>query len=270
MRRLTGVVALFLFVGVAEAQPTPWGAAPAPAEPGAPAAAPAGETPPPAATPAGEPAAVEAGDEGPTLTADELVAAALAGGTRADAGVAVDAGPEPTARSGKRPRAKRQTAAEPESSYLWEFLGVCVLLGLWLLARWQKRSQSAAHEVRTPPPPSAPRRPEELGWAIFNSVREDNLDQFRGLFLKGPEAVRVLGPEEAAAYLEHRSLGKLREALDRLTVRIPPDGTYAGCELFADGGCELVVDVGGEEALRVPVGTVDEIDGILRLREAGR
>ncbi len=263
MRRLLAVAALFLFVGAADAQPTPLGGGAA--------------DPPPETAPAAEEPVAAAGDDAaeepePELTAEELVAAALAGPP--DAGSVVDGGQaRRTGRKRKGPRKgmSAQKGEEEDSSYLPEFLGVCVLLGLWLLTRLQKRSQERAQAAaRTPPPPSAPRRPEELGHAIFQAVREDNLDSFRRLFLKGPEAVRVLGEEEAKSYLEQRSLGKLRKALDQLSVRIPPEGVYAGTELFADGFCELVVDVGGEEPLRVPVGIVDELDGILRIREAGK
>ncbi len=146
-----------------------------------------------------------------------------------------------------------------------KFLGLVGLLLLWLLARSEARRQSAGVPQR--PTRHAPISPDELGHAAFHAALDADLDEYRGLFLTGPEAANVLGPDAAEAYLGRRSLRVLEDALADFAARIPPGAHFDHAAMDGDDLCLITLRLDDDSKATLPLGSVSRVGRILRLRE---
>ena len=167
-----------------------------------------------------------------------------------------------------RPALRSTQPASPQpESYFLESLAVAGLLALWLLSRWQKAGAERKPR-RAAPSRSAPIKPEELGRAVLQAVREANLEAYRLLFLNGAEAVQAFGREAAEKYLDRRTLPMLQASLDALMSKVPGEATYQGARLDTDGTCVLRLKLPSGEELEVPAGSSVRVGAVLRLSEA--
>ncbi len=128
--------------------------------------------------------------------------------------------------TGARPPPPRKRWNPRKDKSTPKYLGLAALLLLWLLARSEERRKVATRVHR--PNRRTPISPNELGHAAVHAALEADIEEFRGLFLSGPEAAQVLGTERAAAYLDRRSLSFLEDALADLAARIPEGAHFRG------------------------------------------
>ncbi|GEM_PF-2885757 len=149
-----------------------------------------------------------------------------------------------------------------------KFLGLAALLLLWLLARNESRRQAPARVQR--PQRHSPITPTELGHAAFHAAIDADLDEYRGLFLSGPEAARVLGTAGAETYLNRRSLAALEDALADLAARIPDGAHFEEAAMEGENLCLLTLRLPDRSRATLALGSVAKVGRILRLREPSR
>ncbi len=172
-------------------------------------------------------------------------------------------------------RAPEQTAAAPPAKKRWnprkdentpKFLGLAALLLLWLLARNEARRNQARAAPRRPQR-RTPITPDELGHAAFHAAMDADLDEYRGLFLSGPEAAKVLGTAGAESYLNRRTLSALEDALADLAARIPQGAHFDHAALEGEDLCLITLRLPDQSRATLPLGSVVQVGRILRLRE---
>ncbi len=170
--------------------------------------------------------------------------------------------PKPTPRPRWNPRESKNTP---------KFLGLVALLLLWLLARSEGRRQAGLLPQR--PTRHSPISPDELGHAAFHAALDADLEEYRGLFLNGPEAALVLGTDGAEAYLGRRSLRALEDALAEFAARIPPGAHFDHATMDGEDLCLVTLRLDDDNKATLPLGSVSRVGRVLRLREpavAGR
>jgi len=140
------------------------------------------------------------------------------------------------------------------------WLVVAVLLLLWLLSRVTRR-RHALHRV---PVRRNPVSPEELGRLVFEAIRNQDLPEYRGLFLIGKEAREILG-EGAPSYLDEISPERLRSVLADLHGQLPAHAVFQGIEPHGSEGWTLLVRMKDEVVLSLPIGTTVKIGAMIRL-----
>lgn len=184
-----------------------------------------------------------------------------------DATVPSDATPEAATRAQHQPApATAKQRWNPRKDHNTpKFLGLVGLLLLWLLARSESRRQ-ATSTMRRPHRPT-PISPTELGHAAFQAAMDADLDQYRGLFLSGPEAAQVLGTDGAESYLNRRSLATLADALAELAARIPDGAHYEDAALEGDDLCLITLRLPDRSKATLPLGSVVNVGRVLRLRD---
>lgn len=189
-----------------------------------------------------------------------------------EAPASVSTAPIPQASASPFPAAAQQPPATP-TAQRWsprkdrntpKFLALAGLLLLWLLARSEDRRKSAGRVRR--PQRSNPITPDELGHAAFHAAMDADLDQYRGLFLTGPEAAELLGTHAADAYLNARRLSVLEDALADLAARIPPGSHYVQAAVDDQGLCRIVLRLPEPGTATLALGTTVRVGRILRLQ----
>ncbi|NOY28305.1 MAG: hypothetical protein GXP62_20800 [Oligoflexia bacterium] len=150
-------------------------------------------------------------------------------------------------------------------------LAVVGLLLLWLLARnaIRERARGVAGQVATRPGQRPRRRialsHDELGHLIFEAATGRHFHDFRDLFLNGPEAADLLGPDVAQAYLDQRNDQVLRRCLEDLAQSIDQGAVFRGVEPLDDGMLGLRVQYANGLEGCLPVGTVTRIEAGYRI-----
>ena len=191
---------------------------------------------------------VEVGAEAPELER-ELIPSV--DGSASDAGRA-----QPPSKPRWNPRQSKNTP---------KFLGLVALLLLWLLARTEARRQASSVPQR--PSRHAPISPDELGHAAFLAALDADLEEYRGLFLNGPEAAQVLGTDAAEAYLSRRSLRALEDALAEFAARIPAGAHFDHAAMEGEDLCLVTLRLDDDSKATLPLGSVSRVGRVLRLRE---
>ncbi len=155
-------------------------------------------------------------------------------------------------------------AASAGRGHTREWLAIVALLLLWLLTRMQRAEAQRAADQRARHQRRSPTTPEELGRAVFEVARNRDLRAWRSLFLNGPEAAELMGPEAAEDWLEARE-AQLQPALERLAAEVGPDDHYAETRLMENRSCFLVVRRTDGSSAFVPVGQVARVGAVYRL-----
>ena len=143
------------------------------------------------------------------------------------------------------------------------YLLLALLLALLLLLRVHRRETWARHEPRFADRPR-PKSYEALGRAVFDAVRVESLGGYRGLFLAGAEAHRVLG-EQAEAYLTARDLPALRRSMQGIARYLPKGVSFEGAFLVGRDSLALRIRTVTGRNATVIVGTVARVDEVMRL-----
>ncbi len=146
-------------------------------------------------------------------------------------------------------------------------LAVLVLLLLWLLSR-RSSTQTLTEQRRAAR--RAPVSPQELARAVFEVARDGNIEGYRGLFLNGGEASRVMGRDAAEQYLSQRSPKHLEDALINMAVQVPPNAVFVGVEEVGEGSFAMKLTVDARTTALVPIGRAVQVGAIYRLAEAPR
>jgi hypothetical protein len=171
---------------------------------------------------------------------------------------------EPTLQSPLNPKKKPRWNPRKDKNTP-KFLGLVALLLLWLLARSTNPVSTAGRTERLQR--HTPLNANELGHAAFQAALDANLDEYRGLFLSGSEAAKVLGTDGAEAYLNRRSLSALEDALAELAARIPQGSHFATAAVEDDDLCMMTLNLPDRSKATLPLGTVSFVGRVLRLRE---
>ncbi len=193
-----------------------------------------------------------AGAELPATTAPSPAPAAPSAGTAAVAPPAETPARRAAARSDRIDRLRRNTRLA---------LGLVGLLFLWLLTRMVGPDKDARPAHRR----AVAMSHDELGRLVFQAARSRDYLAFRDLFLNAAEAARLLGRENADAYLEVRNDAVMREALDAIAARCITGTVYAGVQPVNGGLLGLRVRSDGGGDLLLQIGSVTEIEGGCRL-----
>lgn len=146
-------------------------------------------------------------------------------------------------------------------------LAVLVLLLLWLLSR-RSNTQTVTEKRRAAR--RAPVSPQELARAVFEMARDGNIEGYRGLFLNGGEAARVMGRDAAERYLSQRSPKAMEDALVNMAVQVPPSAVFVGVEEIGEGAFAMKLSVDAKTTALVPIGRAVQVGAIYRLREIPR
>ncbi len=146
-------------------------------------------------------------------------------------------------------------------------LGVLALLLLWLLSR-RTSAQTLTEQRRAER--RAPVSPQELARAVFEVARDGSLEGYRGLFLNGGEAARVLGREGAERYLSQRSKKALEDALVNMAVQVPPNAVFMGVESVSEDSFAMKLGVDAKTTALVPIGRAVQVGAIYRLADFPR
>lgn len=144
-------------------------------------------------------------------------------------------------------------------------LSLVALLLLWLLARGPSAKEAKGQQRRRMR--RSPMTHEELGRAVFEVARGADFRGYRDLYLNGPEAGRLLGPDRASAYLRQRSDEVLEDALAELAALIPEGAIFDGVKPVKGGMLGLRARSPGLKGpvAVIAVGTVTESGGVQRL-----
>ncbi len=143
------------------------------------------------------------------------------------------------------------------------YLLLALLLALLLLLRVHRRETWARQQPRFAERP-CPKSHEALGRAVFDSVRVGSMGHFRGLFLNGPEARRVLG-EAAEVYMNARDLSALRRSMKGIARFLPEGVSFEGAFLVGKDSLALRIRTVSGRNATVIVGTVARVDDVLRM-----
>jgi len=144
-------------------------------------------------------------------------------------------------------------------------LAALALLLFWLLTKQNSGQQHSTAQRRADR--KAPVSPQELARAVFEVARDGNIDAYRGLFLTGGEANRVLGLEAAEQYLARRTSKALEDALVNMAVQVPPNAVFVGVEEVSEGSFAMKLNVDARTTALVPIGKAVKVGAIYRLAE---
>jgi len=142
-------------------------------------------------------------------------------------------------------------------------LAVLALLLMWLLTRTSSRQQGISAQRRSER--KAPVSPQELARAVFEVARDGNIDAYRGLFMTGGEANRILGLEGAERYLAMRTHKAMEDALVNMAVQVPPNAVFVGVEEVEEGSYAMKINVDARTTALVPIGKAVKVGAIFRL-----
>lgn len=144
-------------------------------------------------------------------------------------------------------------------------LAALALLLFWLLTKQNNSQQHTTAQRRADR--KAPVSPQELARAVFEVARDGNIDAYRGLFLTGGEANRVLGLEAAEQYLARRTSKALEDALVNMAVQVPPNAVFVGVEEVGENSFAMKLNVDARTTALVPIGKAVQVGAIYRLAE---
>jgi hypothetical protein len=143
-----------------------------------------------------------------------------------------------------------------------ELLALLALLILWLVTRVFVQPETT---LERPSKRHAPLSADEFGRVIFSIVRGENVAEYRGLYINGPEAVAEMGQDMAATYLQARTPEVFELAFDALFDRVPAGARFEKGHLNEADVVELWVLDPEERRHRIPVGLITHVGAILRL-----
>jgi len=144
-------------------------------------------------------------------------------------------------------------------------LAVLALLLMWLLTRRTSAQQTGTDRRRSER--KAPVSPTELARAVFEVARDGNIDAYRGLFMNGGEANRILGLEGAERYLAMRTHKAMEDALVNMAVQVPPNAVFVGVEEVDEGTFAMKLTIDARTTALVPIGKAVKVGAIFRLLE---
>ena len=195
----------------------------------------------------------------------------------ADTGKATDAYPpttnkvnEPSIENAddKRNSAKKRRNRAPDKPtpfverHQRELLGLLGLLILWLITRLVGQEET---QVKRPSKRHSPLNAEEFARIAFSVIRGENVAEYRGLYLTGPEAVQTMGNQTAKLYLEQRTSDVFAIAFDDLFDRIPASARFEKGELNQNDVVELWVLDDHNNQHCIPIGQIVHVGAIMRL-----
>jgi hypothetical protein len=146
--------------------------------------------------------------------------------------------------------------------YQREFLALIALFALWLVTR------VFLHPDVQPQRPSkrhSPLNADEFARVAYAIIQGENVPEYRGLYLTGPEAVRVMGDAAAEVYLHTRTADVFELAFDQLFNRIPADARFEKGHLNDRDIIELWVLDPQHQRHCIPIGVIAHVGAIIRL-----
>jgi hypothetical protein len=164
--------------------------------------------------------------------------------------------------------AQRKKAAAPTPptpfarQYKRELLALLALFVLWWVTRifqppeTQPQRRSKRHSLLNA---------NEFARVAYTIIQGENVSEYRGLYLTGPEAVRVMGDGAAEVYLHTRTSDVFELAFDQLFDRMPAGARFEKGHLNDKDIIELWVLDPQDERHRIPIGVITHVGAIIRL-----
>jgi hypothetical protein len=136
---------------------------------------------------------------------------------------------------------------------------LALLLSLWLLLRVRGKEEKKRPSRRTP------FSANELARMVLDTVRERDIQAYRGLFLIGHEAAAIFGPK-AQGYLDACNGHQLEESLDFLAKQLTPGLLFVRGDTDKEGRCYLIARNKDSKEYPIYLGQTVHIGKALRLQ----
>ncbi len=156
----------------------------------------------------------------------------------------------------------RPTAPSFNQRYRRELLALIGLLALLLVTRLFTPPEKGKSRLTKR---HSPLNADEFARVIFSIVRGENVPEYRGLYISGPEAVAVMGESTARSYLKTRSPEIFEMAFDELFDRVPANARFERGHINDENAVALWVVDPQHNRHRIPIGHIARVGAIVRL-----